>query len=231
MVPHFTEVAQQGLPATGESLRKGRHRVQLMQIQPHLIRLLSLAYQTLYQHEVGRRVQEQGLGGQAVPACPPRLPVVRLKALGHVIVDHVADIWLINPQAEGDRSHHYLEFVTLKGILHPLALRATKTRVIRGDGACRGGDRRRHLLRTFATEAVDDSRLPLPLLHEPAELPGRAVFFHYLIADVGSVEACGKNFRMRQPEARKNVPTCLLCLLYTSPSPRDGLLSRMPSSA
>ena len=27
----------------------------------------------------------------------------------------------------------------------------------------------------------------------------------------------------------KNLPT--LCLLYTSPSPRDGLLSRMPSSA
>ena len=25
--------------------------------------------------------------------------------------------------------------------------------------------------------------------------------------------------------------TCLACLLYTSPSPRDGLLSRMPSSA
>ena len=24
---------------------------------------------------------------------------------------------------------------------------------------------------------------------------------------------------------------CLICLLYTSPSPRDGLLSRMPSSA
>ena len=24
---------------------------------------------------------------------------------------------------------------------------------------------------------------------------------------------------------------CMTCLLYTSPSPRDGLLSRMPSSA
>ena len=24
---------------------------------------------------------------------------------------------------------------------------------------------------------------------------------------------------------------CIICLLYTSPSPRDGLLSRMPSSA
>ena len=29
----------------------------------------------------------------------------------------------------------------------------------------------------------------------------------------------------------KTAPHCLYCLLYTSPSPRDGLLSRMPSSA
>ena len=27
------------------------------------------------------------------------------------------------------------------------------------------------------------------------------------------------------------VDWCITCLLYTSPSPRDGLLSRMPSSA
>ena len=30
---------------------------------------------------------------------------------------------------------------------------------------------------------------------------------------------------------QKQYDTVLLCLLYTSPSPRDGLLSRMPSSA
>ena len=29
----------------------------------------------------------------------------------------------------------------------------------------------------------------------------------------------------------KNVGRDFICLLYTSPSPRDGLLSRMPSSA
>ena len=28
-----------------------------------------------------------------------------------------------------------------------------------------------------------------------------------------------------------NEQTHIICLLYTSPSPRDGLLSRMPSSA
>ena len=32
-------------------------------------------------------------------------------------------------------------------------------------------------------------------------------------------------------EAHFGVPLCGACLLYTSPSPRDGLLSRMPSSA
>ena len=30
---------------------------------------------------------------------------------------------------------------------------------------------------------------------------------------------------------RKDIPATSTCLLYTSPSPRDGLLSRMPSSA
>ena len=29
----------------------------------------------------------------------------------------------------------------------------------------------------------------------------------------------------------KSMPNIYSCLLYTSPSPRDGLLSRMPSSA
>ena len=29
----------------------------------------------------------------------------------------------------------------------------------------------------------------------------------------------------------RNMPENCTCLLYTSPSPRDGLLSRMPSSA
>ena len=38
----------------------------------------------------------------------------------------------------------------------------------------------------------------------------------------------GKKFsKKKRPEKNQNIA----CLLYTSPSPRDGLLSRMPSSA
>ena len=50
----------------------------------------------------------------------------------------------------------------------------------------------------------------------------------------GAMEAIG-----RQPDASGKIQVAALilaalvegCLLYTSPSPRDGLLSRMPSSA
>ena len=41
-----------------------------------------------------------------------------------------------------------------------------------------------------------------------------------------------RNFRGKfASKSDTNQNTCYGCLLYTSPSPRDGLLSRMPSSA
>ena len=36
---------------------------------------------------------------------------------------------------------------------------------------------------------------------------------------------------VKAPDFEQIVAPCCGCLLYTSPSPRDGLLSRMPSSA
>ena len=36
---------------------------------------------------------------------------------------------------------------------------------------------------------------------------------------------------MLKAEEQEVTPESYVCLLYTSPSPRDGLLSRMPSSA
>ena len=52
--------------------------------------------------------------------------------------------------------------------------------------------------------------------------------------DVGTTKVCtivARKVNGQKPEiiAYSNVPCS--CLLYTSPSPRDGLLSRMPSSA
>ena len=43
-----------------------------------------------------------------------------------------------------------------------------------------------------------------------------------------------ENFKKRNEKEKESASfnfVALFCLLYTSPSPRDGLLSRMPSSA
>ena len=53
-----------------------------------------------------------------------------------------------------------------------------------------------------------------------------AVYIHYMKSD-GTLEKASAVLK----NGVANMPTLDACLLCTSPSPRDGLLSRMPSSA
>ena len=57
------------------------------------------------------------------------------------------------------------------------------------------------------------------------KLGGRLIKEYYLVDGNPEIELLveGFDFELHQD--------CSICLLYTSPSPRDGLLSRMPSSA
>ena len=55
---------------------------------------------------------------------------------------------------------------------------------------------------------------------------------HRLIAIIGSIGAAAIVVAVHAaPRQALTVTVLDVCLLYTSPSPRDGLLSRMPSSA
>ena len=63
------------------------------------------------------------------------------------------------------------------------------------------------------------------LFHEGATLGQLAQFYAQTLLD------SGVEFDMLFGPAYKGITLASACLLYTSPSPRDGLLSRMPSSA
>ena len=52
-----------------------------------------------------------------------------------------------------------------------------------------------------------------------------------LLGTLGTVSAIAQLLHRGLPPAEAMTPRGTGCLLYTSPSPRDGLLSRMPSSA
>ena len=66
----------------------------------------------------------------------------------------------------------------------------------------------------LVTEPIEGITNDLPTLRDPDKLT-------YWKEDVGGLAMGGY-----EPN-----PVPWACLLYTSPSPRDGLLSRMPSSA
>ena len=52
------------------------------------------------------------------------------------------------------------------------------------------------------------------------------------VVSVGSaIRSASSDFKATPPTGLADTQTHPTCLLYTSPSPRDGLLSRMPSSA
>ena len=69
------------------------------------------------------------------------------------------------------------------------------------------------------------------LLFEKADAMGSYRFHEWLICEIETddgIIGIG-NAALAPQVAKKTIDT--YCLLYTSPSPRDGLLSRMPSSA
>ena len=53
----------------------------------------------------------------------------------------------------------------------------------------------------------------------------------YLIQEIPGTSQGMPKYNIMGAKRYGDLVTLLPCLLYTSPSPRDGLLSRMPSSA
>ena len=73
------------------------------------------------------------------------------------------------------------------------------------------------------------------ILISKTNLPGTSHFTCFLrgelVGEWGEVGEKRAQYRIHAVEQGQTLQSALTCLLYTSPSPRDGLLSRMPSSA
>ena len=70
----------------------------------------------------------------------------------------------------------------------------------------------------------------MPKIDQPAEIVREYGPFPG-VSDVAGVSFDGRRVWFAAGETLRSFDPASGCLLYTSPSPRDGLLSRMPSSA
>ena len=90
-------------------------------------------------------------------------------------------------------------------------------------GASRG------LGRAVAESLVEAGREVLGISRETEGLPFEALACD--VSDYGALKTIAQNLRKEKIEVEGLVNAAGICLLYTSPSPRDATLSRMPSSA
>ena len=101
--------------------------------------------------------------------------------------------------------------------------------------ACIGIDQGRFVdyveMDAASNRGIDDIR---DLLEKAAYAPANARFKVYMIDEVHMLSKEAFNALLKtleEPPEHIKFILATTCLLYTSPSPRDGLLSRMPSSA
>ncbi len=91
---------------------------------------VAVADHALQAHHVRPGVEEDAVAVDAVAAGPADLLVVALDGLGHVAVDDVAHVRLVDAHAEGDGGAHDVDVVADEGVLGDGAIFCTEAGVI-----------------------------------------------------------------------------------------------------
>src|SRR5664279_3945767 len=234
------------------NLRRGKHSVVL----PDLVdeKFLRIA--------IARTAIQDALRGPTVASSAARLLVVGFQAGGNVVVDHKADVSLVDSHAKGVGRHHHRIRVGHEVFLALFAGLSIHASVIGAHGTLGTAllTQCRQLLHQPACRAVDDAtaRLLRETTQQGLILLTLRVYAAAGIGEIGAIKACDVYLWRPQLEHFDNVvtdvgsgrrgqrhgnrrsqllahlgqahvfgtevvpPEAETCLLYTSPSPRDG---------
>ena len=127
-------------------------------------------------------------GRIAIAAGAARLLVVGLDALGHVVVDHVAHVGLVDAHAKGVGGNHHLDIVVDKGALALAAGVVAHAGMVAANanaaGAQRLGKLARQRIDRLAGRAIHDAALSRMRDHIVAHPRGLGLVAHLLAAKV-----------------------------------------------
>ena len=210
----LAEIVQDPAPETQAGLAVVHHPVQAIQVlaDPFLLLLLrQLAFPGGVLHKplggihIPGGVEEDALRSGSIPACPARLLIIGLQALGHGIVDHIGYVGLVDAHAESVGSHHDVGPVVDEILLVFLALPLRQTGVIAGSPDVTGPEELADGLHILAGGAVDNAGLVPPLPKELQQLRVFVLGVADLEAQIGPVEACGHPLRVMEVQNFLNV--------------------------
>ena len=200
MVHGLVEVAEEDAATAERRLGILLHTLELLGVDGLLTALIDEA---LEGDDVGVGIEHQGFGLHAVASGTPDLLIVALDVARHIVVDHPADIALVDTHSECHRGADNLHFAVDETVLRAVALLDGEAGMIDHRAIAEGQQILVHRLGCLAADAVDDAGVVAVTLDEGgdvAETRFLAGVVHDLERDVGAVERTEEQGRITEGE-------------------------------
>ncbi len=167
MIHRLVEIAQQNPAPAQRSLRKLTHPLKLLRIDALLPALVDERLQRDY---VRIGIKHHSLSLHPVAARTPDLLIIALNVARHIVVNHPADITLVDTHTESHRGTHHLHIAVDKLLLSQIALRHRQTRMIDHRTVAQSPQIIVHRLRRLTADAIDNTRVMAVTLYESRDI-------------------------------------------------------------
>ena len=194
----LSEVIEEKLPSAYRALCIGLHLFEKEGAHdPLVIRLILTMEELRHLIDVSIAVVSDAEPLAAVPPRATGLLVVALQALRDVVMDHEADVWLVDPHPEGYRRHDDIDALVEKRILRLIPHLALDPGVVGERLDVVGPEHLSKVLHLLAAHAVDDPALVVVLLDEADDVRLHlAVLPSDLVVEIGSIKGAAEDPRI-----------------------------------
>ena len=141
----------------------------------------------------------------SVASCAPRLLVIALQRLGHVVVHHKADVRLVNAHAKGDGRHNDVHVLHEELVLDLASLVAVHPGVVGQSLDAVHAQRFRDLLHTLAAQTVHNAAFACVLQAVSHDLLKGVLLGAHLVEQVVPVEGRLEHHRVRHVQVLLDV--------------------------
>ena len=191
--PAFPEILQNVAAAASGQLGELHHLRQFQAGVALLDGILHLIDEIVLLGFVGVVVEQDALAGQAVPPGPAGFLIVAFQRLGQAVVNHQADVRLVDAHTESDGGNDNRHPVADKILLGLAAGIGVQAGVVRAGSQAPGVQVISQFLGFPAGKAVDDGGLLALFLQQGQQSAPGVALGHYGVAEVVPVKARQEN--------------------------------------
>ena len=149
--------------------------------------------------------EQHAFAGQSVAARAAGFLVVALDVFRQVVVDHEADVRLVDPHAEGDGRADHADVVAQKQLLMLAAFLGRQARMIRAGLNAIGAKEFSQFFGAVTTLTIHNAAVMRSRPQKLQDLGRRLGFCHHPVGEIGPVETGDVTFGIAQAQLRQDI--------------------------